>query len=142
MKIAIGSDHRGVVYKEGIIQGLSEYKWIDVGTSSPDRCNYPVYAKHVVQKIQSKEAECGVLLCASGVGMSIAANRFPQMYAALVWNVELAQLAKQHNNANILVVPSDFVSLEMAQQMVKAWCQAEFLGGRHQERIEIIDTFL
>jgi ribose 5-phosphate isomerase B len=141
MKIAIGTDHRGVVYKQGIIDALKNYEWVDVGTKDIERCNFPVYAQRVVQKIQDGSTERGVLLCGNGIGMSIAANRFPGMYAALVWNSELAKLCRQHNNANILAIPSDFVSLETAIEMVKIWCQVEFLGGRYQERIDIIDTF-
>lgn len=141
IKIAIGADHRGVTYKTGIISALKLYEWIDVGANTSELCNYPVYAQRVVQKIQDGSAEFGVLLCASGIGMSIAANRFPKMYAALVWNIELAKLSRQHNNANILVLPSEFVSLSAAVEMIDAWQQASFLQERHQERIEIIDTF-
>lgn len=141
MKLAIGADHRGVTYKEGIIKALSDYQWDDVGCNDAQRCDFPLFAKKVIEIISNGQAERGILLCGSGIGMSIAANKFKSIYAALVWNVELAKLSRMHNNANILVIPADFVSLEMAIEMVRVWCQTEFLGGRYQERINLIDEF-
>jgi len=141
MKLAIGNDHHGFVYKQKIIESLSHYKWIDVGSTSKERSDFPLYSQKVIQKIQDGSVQRGILLCGSGIGMAIAANRFPSIYAALVWNIEVAKLSRQHNNSNILIIPADFVSLENSVEMVKVWCQTEFLGGRYQERIDIIDTF-
>lgn len=142
MKIAVGNDHRGFVYKQKLVTFLPSYDWIDVGSSSKEPCHFPLVAQKVIQKLQEGRVERGVLLCGSGIGMTIAANRFPSIYAALVWNIELAKLSRQHNNANVLVIPGEFVSFDMAAEMVNIWCQTEFLGGRYQERIDIIDTFL
>lgn len=139
--IAIGADHRGYNYKQLLKEQLSNYTIIDVGTDSKERCDFPISAKAVVKTIQKGKAECGILLCGSGIGMSIAANRFSGIYAALVWNVQLATLAKQHNNANILVIPADFVTVQEAQKMVQSWLEAQFLGGRYQQRIDLIDAF-
>lgn len=139
--IAIGADHRGYEYKQLLKEQLSNYTIIDVGTDSKERCDFPVPAQAVCQAIQDGKAEYGILLCGSGIGMSIAANRFSGIYAALVWNVQLATLAKQHDNANILVIPADFVSIQEAQKMVQAWLETKFLGDRYQQRIDLIDAF-
>ncbi|NBP01925.1 MAG: RpiB/LacA/LacB family sugar-phosphate isomerase [Proteobacteria bacterium] len=104
-----------------------------------ERTDFPEYAHKVVQLIKSKEVTEGVLLCGSGNGMAIAANRHKGIYAALAFNSEIAVLSRQHNNANILVIPSDFVSLEMALAMITAWQEAKFLEERYQERIAMID---
>ena len=139
-KMAIGSDHRGLLYKQTIKKLLKLYQWTDVGTYQAERTDFPGYANKVVQLIQSKEVAEGVLLCGSGNGMAITANRHKGIYAALAFNSEIAVLSRQHNNANILVIPSDFVSLEMALAMITAWQEAKFLDGRYQERIDMIDA--
>jgi len=146
MKIAIGADHRGAVQKK-IIQDKFNVKdidvqWIDVGcaTSEP-HCEYPTYARLVCEALQSKKAVAGILLCGSGAGIAIAANRFKEIYAALVWDQETARLAKEHDGANVLVLGSDFVSDEQAVKMVAAWLTAEFKGGRYQRRIDMIDKW-
>jgi len=138
-KIAIGSDHRGLLYKQSIKKLLKAYQWVDVGTYQTERTDFPEYASKVVQLINDKEVVEGVLLCGSGNGMAIAANRHKKIYAGLAFNSEIAVLSRQHNNANILVIPSDFVSLEMALAMITAWQEAKFLEGRYQERIGMID---
>jgi ribose 5-phosphate isomerase B len=139
-KIAIGSDHRGLLYKQSIKKFLKTYQWIDVGTYQAERTDFPNYANKVAQLITAKEAVEGVLLCGSGNGMAIAANRHKGIYAALAFNSEIALLSRQHNNANILVIPSDFVSLEMALAMITAWQEGKFLGDRYQARIDMIDA--
>ena len=139
--IVIGADHRGYEYKQLIKEQLSKYTIIDVGTQTKERCDFPLPAKAVAQAVQNGSADCGILLCGSGVGMSIAANRFRGIYAALAWNVTVASLAKQHDNANVLVIPADFVTIQEAQKMVQAWFEAQFLGGRYQQRIDLIDAF-
>lgn len=141
MNIAIGADHKGFVYKQKIIETFSRIEWIDQGCQDTQRTDFPLYVKKVVSQISNGKADRGILLCGSGVGMSIAANRFKGIYAALVWNTETAKLSKQHNNANILVIPSEFVSFSMAQEMIIAWLEAEFLGSRYQQRIEMLNSF-
>lgn len=143
MRIVIGSDHRGFNHKEFIKANLSmpgrEISWVDVGSASLESCDYPIFAQEVVEALQTNQADVGILLCGSGVGMSIAANRFKGIYAGLAWNEEVACLSKEHDNVNVLVLPSDFVSTEQAISMIEAWINAEFLGERHQRRIELID---
>lgn len=145
MKIAIGADHRGFDQKEFLKRQLylpgTHIAWHDVGTGSKERTDYPPFARAVCTQIQAEEADCGILLCGSGVGMSIAANRFAGIHAALVWNDILATAAKQDDNANVLVIPSDFIEDEMLIAAVQAWLLAEFKGDRYQKRIEMIDSW-
>lgn len=140
MKLAIGSDHRGYTLKARIIETLDTIEWNDVGCFSPDSCDYPEYAKKVVTALRSGAASAGVLLCGTGVGMAIAANRFNGIYAALAWNAEIARLSKEHDNANVLVLPARYLIPDHACLMIREWSEAVFAGGRHQRRIEHIDT--
>src|SRR5438445_9979016 len=121
MKIVIGSDHRGFVHKEFIIKQMPSIEWIDVGTDSTDRTDYPPYADKVVELMANGHADYGILLCASGGGMAIAANRHPYIYAVVAWNIEVARQCKAEDNANVLVLPSDFVTGENAVVMIQAW---------------------
>ncbi len=141
MKIAIGSDHRGFALKNALMQSLNDGSvlWVDKGCHSDERCDYPLFAQTVAQQVQSSTVDAGILICGSGIGMSIAANRLKNVYAALVWNVEVASLSKEHDNANILILPADFVSEQEAVACVDAWRGASFLGGRHEERLSLID---
>jgi ribose 5-phosphate isomerase B len=139
MKISIGADHRGFALKTNIIEHFDEHEWLDVGTYSDQRTDYPLFARRVCQDIVSQVADCGILICATGVGMAIAANRFKNIYAALCWNVDIARLAKQHDGTNVLVLPSDFISAEQAFAMIDVWLTAEFKEGVYQRRLEIID---
>lgn len=142
MNIAVASDHRGFAKKQKLIICLQqrEYQVIDEGCHSTERCDYPYYAQIVAQKVRDKKIDVGILLCGSGVGMSIAANRFRNVYAALVWNQETARLSKEHDNANILVIPADFVTDVDILVIVQAWLDAQFLKGRYQERLIQIDS--
>lgn len=139
MKISIGADHRGFQLKTKIMQYFDQHEWLDVGTHSEQRTDYPIYAKLVCQDIQSNEAERGILLCGSGVGICIAANRFKGVYAALCWNSDVARMAVEDDGANVLVLPADFVSEEQAISIIKAWLQSTFKGGLYQRRLEMID---
>jgi len=107
MNIAIGADHRGYALKSAIMRSMSDVTWVDVGCQSKERCDYPLFAQAVAKQVQDKTVDAGILLCGSGIGMSIAANRFKNIYAALVWNVEVARLSKEHDNANVLILPAD-----------------------------------
>lgn len=142
MNIAIGTDHRGFALKE-LIKHMSFDKpvsWIDVGSYNTERSDYPLFAQKVCQLILSNQVQYGVLLCATGIGMSIAANRFTGIRAALVWDKTIAQLSKEEENANILVLPAEYIAPEQAQNMIALWLTAAFKGGRYQERIEQVNT--
>jgi len=139
MKIAIGTDHRGFDHKEFIKKHVSSVAWIDVGTYNTDRTDYPIYSEKVVELMISGQALYGVLLCSSGGGMAIAANRHAHMYAVVAWNVEIAQQCKAEDNANILVLPSDYVTREDAVAMIEVWLKENFKGDRYAERIAMID---
>lgn len=139
MKIAIGADHRGFLHKEFIKQHMRSIEWVDVGAHNEERTDYPLFADKVVRLMLNHEVSAGVLLCASGGGMAIAANRYNHMYAVVAWNDEIAKQSKQEDNANILVLPSDFVSYEASVKMIDVWLAQEFKGGRYAERIAMLD---
>jgi ribose 5-phosphate isomerase B len=145
LKIAIGSDHRGYTHKAVIQQAVTietkRIEWIDVGCFSPERTDYPPFAYDVVQAMKMKKADLGILLCGSGVGMAMAANRFEKIYAAIAWDVVTAARSKEEDKSNILSLPVDYITAEQAVEMVIAWLNAEFLGGRYQKRIEMIDAW-
>ncbi len=142
MKIAIGADHKGFAQKERIKKNLNEsIDWIDVGAFDAQRTDYPIFAQKVTQLIQRKEVQAGVLLCATGIGMAIAANRFDGIYAGLVWNKEIATLAKEDDNMNVLVIPSDFVSNDQLIPIITSWLDAHFKGERYQQRLDIINKW-
>ena len=116
--------------------------WIDVGAFNEERSDYPLFAQLVCKEIVQGNAKFGVLVCGTGVGMAIAANRFRGIYAALAWNEHVARLSKEDDNANVLVLPSDFVSPEESIAMIRAWLSAKFQAGRYQQRLAMIDTHL
>lgn len=144
LKIAIGADHRGYLHKAVIQQAVTietkRIEWLDVGCYSSERTDYPPFAFAVVQAMKHKKADLGILLCGSGVGMAIAANRFEKIYAAVVWDVITAARSKEEDNANIISLPADYITSEQSVEMVIAWLNAEFLGDRYQKRIEMIDN--
>lgn len=143
MKIVIGADHRGFAHKEYIKAAYkvdSSIEWIDVGAYTAQRSDYPPIAHAAVEVMRAGNADRGVLICGSGVGMAIVANRFSGIYAAQVWNEKVSRMSREHDNANIIVLPSDFISSDEAVACVRAWLAAQFLGGRHQERIAMIDA--
>ncbi|MBK9046697.1 MAG: ribose 5-phosphate isomerase B [Bacteroidetes bacterium] len=140
--IAIGSDHAGFECKESIKTALktvnSGFALVDVGTHSADSVDYPDFAHQVAIRVESGEVEMGVVICGSGNGVCITANKHKGIRAALCWSVEIAALARQHNDANVLCIPARFVSHETALQMVETFMNTAFEGGRHQKRIEKI----
>jgi ribose 5-phosphate isomerase B len=140
-KIAIGSDHAGFDLKQKVIDYLRKkgIKVDDKGCYSTDRADYPDFGHLVANSILKKENELGILMCGSGNGIAMSANKHNGIRAALCWDPEIASLAKQHNNANILVLPARYISEEKAMACIDAFLQAEFEGGRHQARIEKID---
>ncbi len=147
MEIAIGSDHRGFTLKS-VVQtlhvgpfGHDSIAWFDVGCFSETTCDYPLYAELVAEAVQSRRVSRGLLICSTGIGMAIAVNRFAGIYGALVWNEELARFAREHNNANVLILPANYIDHSQAIAIVEAWLSASFAGGRHQRRIDEIDSF-
>ncbi len=144
MKIAIGSDHAGFEDKEKVKKQLDElgFEYEDVGTNSTESVDYPIYAQKVAEKVASGEVEQGLLICGSGNGMQIAANKVRGVRAALAWNEETARLARQHNDANVLSVPARMISPEEVSKVVKSYLEAKFEGGRHARRVEEISEFL
>ncbi|MES2676947.1 MAG: ribose 5-phosphate isomerase B [Pseudomonadota bacterium] len=138
MKIAIASDHAGFDLKSLIIKELNQkHSIIDLGAeNSQTSVDYPDFATKVAEKIINQQVDFGILICGSGVGISIAANRFHQVRAALCHNVEIATLARQHNDANVLCLGARFINNQTALQMVEAFLTTAFEGGRHIKRVE------
>ena len=140
MKVVIGADHAGYEDKEKIKKQFDEMgiEYEDVGTNSTESVDYPVYAQKVAEKVANGEGELGILVCGSGNGMQIAANKIHGIRAALAWNEETARLARQHNNANVLSVPARMISFEEVSKVIKAFLEADFEGGRHARRVDEI----
>jgi ribose 5-phosphate isomerase B len=139
-KIIIGSDHGGFELKNIVIRHLQEagFDVLDVGCSTNDSCDYPVYAKTVTEKVAAGEGK-GILLCGTGIGMSIAANRNPEIRAALCLNEYMSRMSRMHNNANVLVLGARVLGAGLALEIVDVWLKTEFEGGRHQKRLDMID---
>ena len=141
-RIPIGADHAGFAMKERLVAELKKlgYDPIDLGTNSPDSTDYPDYAHPVAHQVETGEAKRGILLCGTGLGMSYAANRHHGVRAAVAWTPEVAKLAREHNDANVLVLPARFVSDEEGLSILKTWLDTPFEGGRHQRRVAKIET--
>ncbi len=137
-RIAIGSDHAGFESKEAARRELAALglEVDDKGTDGPASVDYPDFGAAVGRAVASGEAERGVVICGSGIGISIAANKIPGVRAALCWNEETARLARQHNDANVLCIGARFIEPELAARMIRAFMETEFAGGRHRQRIE------
>lgn len=140
MNIAIGSDHAGFVLKTKLITTLESqgYQVKDFGCFSEDSIDYPDYAHPVAEEIEEHRAALGVLICGSGNGISMTANKHQGIRCALCWNPEIASLARQHNDANILSLPARFITDDMAHEILAAFLSAEFEGGRHANRVSKI----
>lgn len=138
--IAIGNDHVGFELKEAVIEVLKEHniEYKDFGAYSSERANYPVYGQKVALAVASGECERGILLCGTGVGISIAANKVKGIRAVVCSEPYSAKLAKEHNDANILAMGARVVGPELAKMIVENWLTAEFQGGRHAERVALI----
>lgn len=144
MIIALGTDHRGFKHKEYIkthlhVPGIA-IEFQDFGTHTQERTDYPLFVTPVCRALQQGKAQAGILLCGSGIGMAIAANRFRSIYAAVVWNDAVAQAAKEDDNVNVLVIPSDFITDVQVIVCIVAWLSADFKKGRYQQRLDMIDT--
>lgn len=140
LKIAIGADHAGFSYKERIAEFLKSggHAVKDFGTYSADSTDYADFAHPVASAVESGEYDFGILICGSGNGVAMTANKHQGIRAALCWQEELATLARQHNNANVLCMPERFVPYELAEKMVAAFLSAQFEGGRHERRVNKI----
>ena len=140
MKIAIGNDHAAVEMKNEIkayVESLG-HEGINYGTDSNESCDYPVYGEKVGKAVAAGEADCGILICGTGVGISIAANKVKGVRAAVCSDTTTAHLVKEHNNANIIAFGARIVGMEKAKDIVKTYLKAEFLGGRHERRVAMI----
>ena len=141
MKIAIASDHAGYFLKEKIKDFLTRegHEVIDVGTNSSVAVDYPIYGAKAIKKLLNGEAERAILICGTGIGMSIIANRIPGIRAALCLDPFLAKMARLHNDANVLVMGGRIVADGLAQEIVKVFLNTPFEGGRHEKRIKLIE---
>ncbi|NNE55468.1 MAG: ribose 5-phosphate isomerase B [Flavobacteriales bacterium] len=139
-KLAIGSDHAGFDLKEVIKNSLQSqgYEVQDFGTHSADSTDYPDYAHDLSTSVERGDCELGVLICGSANGVCMTANKHQDIRAAIAWNKELAELARGHNNANVLCLPSRFISQETAKEIVEGFLSAQFEGGRHERRVNKI----
>lgn len=139
MKIAIASDHGGFDLKEQLRRHYSDLCLIDLGTYDSQSVDYPDYAKKMANEILSGSADLGILICGTGVGISIAANRYHGIRAALIYSAEVAELAKRHNNANVLVFGGRTMPFEDVINYIDTFLRAEYEGGRHQTRLNKIE---
>jgi len=140
MKIALGSDHAGFELKEDLRAYLAEMKIeaLDLGTCSEDSVDYPDVAVKVAEKVSRGEVERGLLICGTGIGMSIVANRFPGVRAALCHDLYTARISREHNNANLLAMGGRVTGKGLAREMLKVFLETEFQGGRHERRVNKI----
>ena len=140
MKIAIGNDHAAVEMKTEIQAYLTElgHEVVNYGTDTTESCNYPEYGEAVGRAVAAQEVDCGVLICGTGVGISLAANKVKGVRAAVCSEPVTARLVKEHNNANIIAFGARIVGIEVAKEIVRAYLEAQFQGGRHQTRVDLI----
>ena len=140
MKIGICNDHAGVEYKFKLVKMLQKrgIEVVNFGTDTEESVDYPDYAHALATAVESGTVDLGIALCGTGNGMALCLNHHKGIRAGLAWNQEVASLVKEHNNANVLVMPARFVSYRMAVMMVRAWLTTKFAGGRHQRRIDKI----
>ncbi len=145
MNLAIGSDHAGYKLKGFVADWLKtapggKHRVLDLGTDSEESCDYPDFARQVGRAVAAKRASKGILLCGTGIGMAIAANKIRGIRAAVAWNPRVAALAAEHNGANVLCVPARFTSPRKAREIIQAFLSTPFGGGRHQRRLKKIQA--
>lgn len=140
MNISIGSDHAGYEYKQQLIEAMREmgHQVQDHGAHSEESVDYPDFGHPVADDVEAGRAQLGIVICGSGNGINMTVNKHADIRSALCWNVELAELARQHNNANVLALPARFIDYNMALECVKAFLSTEFEGGRHERRVNKI----
>lgn len=141
MKLSIGSDHAGYKYKEEVKKYLTEkgHEIIDVGTNSLDSCDYPIFGRAAAQKVADKEVDYGILICSSGEGIMISANKIKGVRCGLAYNDDVARLIRQHNNANMIAFGASFMELEDVIKRIEIFLSTEFEGGRHERRVSEIE---
>lgn len=135
LKIAIGADHAGFDYKQILLEAIQTAELKDFGTYSNTSADYPDFAHPVASAVESGEFDLGILVCGSANGVAITANKHQGIRAAICWNEELAELARKHNNANIVCIPARFISTDEAKKIVSVFLNTEFEGGRHATRV-------
>ncbi|NLY81557.1 MAG: ribose 5-phosphate isomerase B [Clostridiales bacterium] len=142
MMIALANDHGGFELKEEIKNKLEKegYDVVDLGAYNEESVDYPIYGKKCAEEVASKNAEKGIVICGSGIGISIAANKVKGIRCALCTSVEMAKLAAKHNNANVLALGGRLTEKKLAFEIVDAWLNTEFEGGRHEKRVELLDN--
>lgn len=142
MKVSIGNDHAGTKYKFKIVDHLNKknFKVVNHGTDLEESVDYPDFIHPVAEDVKNKKSEIGVIICGSGNGASMSANKHKGVRSALCWNNEICKLSREHNNANILSIPARYVSIEEAIEMVEIFINTPFEGGRHQTRVEKINN--
>lgn len=140
MKIGIGNDHAAVDMKNEVVVYLQEkgYEVVNYGTDTNESCHYPVYGEKVGKAVASGEVDLGILICGTGVGISLAANKVKGVRAVVCSEPYSAKLSRQHNNTNVLAFGARVVGIEMAKMIIDEWLDAEFMGGRHQTRVDMI----
>ena len=140
--IAIGADHGGFKLKEEIKKYLDEndIKYEDFGTFNEERTDYPIYAEKVAKSIQNKKCECGILICKSGAGMTIAANKFKGIRATIGFNQEVIRASKADDDINVLVLPAEYINISEAVAITRIWIATPFKGGRYEERLQMIEN--
>ena len=141
MKIALGSDHAGFNYKNNLMEELEEegFELKDFGPTTSDSVDYPDYVHPVAEAINSGDCDLGILICGSGNGVAMSANKHSGIRAAVCWTEELAVLARKHNNANILCIPARFIEYDNALEITEIFLDTDFEGGRHQRRVDKIN---
>ncbi|HEO63932.1 MAG TPA: ribose 5-phosphate isomerase B [Candidatus Omnitrophica bacterium] len=137
MKVALGSDHRGFKTKEEVKEFLKSRKidFLDQGTFNQESCDYPDFGKKAVRLVADGNADFAILMCGSGIGMSIVANKFKGIRGALCINSKMAALAREHNNANVLIIAANFTTQDVLKEILESWFVSKFQGGRHGQRI-------
>ena len=140
LPVAIGCDHAGFDYKEAIISFLDgkNVSWKDFGTYSADSVDYPDFVHPAATSVEKGDNDFGILICGSGQGVAITANKHQDIRCALCWMPELAELARQHNNANMIAIPARFIASELAIEIITKFLNTDFEGGRHQNRVSKI----
>ena len=144
IKIALGGDHAGYAYKADFIKYLEEngYECVNVGTDGPESVDYPIFAGKVCDLVSSGECRFGVLICGTGIGMSMAANKHHGIRAALCGDVESARLTRMHNDANVLCLGARIISYEKALEILKVFLSASFMGEHHVRRVKMLDELI
>ena len=142
LKVAIASDHRGVHIKDRLIQALEAHGFpvSDEGTDSEKSVDYPDYAQQVARKVSNGEADRGILICGTGIGMAITANKFPRVRAASCYDEVMVEMSRRHNDVNILCLPGDMIGDRTVDELVLMWLNTEFDGGRHSDRVNKISA--